>query len=757
MLADRRYKVKLIIAEKPQLAQVIAEAIGIVKRQQGYFECKNNYVVTNAIGHILVQQMPEEINPEYREWKLENLPLKVRPIPLKVKADTAKQFSIVKELLGKADTVINAGDPDDEGQLLVDEIIEYCQFKGTQQRVLINDLKAESARKALEHIEPNSKYIGMRNKALARSQADYLFGLNLTRAYTLFARKKGFTGKLTIGRVQTPTLALIVRRYLANKNHKENYFYNLNGLFSFDSDSLNAKLVITDDIETDFISEKEKRIINKSVAEEIKNKCSNAPCSIISNIIEDKKTLAPLPFSLLDLQVRLNNKYGYSSDEVLKITQDLREKHKAITYNRSDCRYLTEEQYQEAPNTLDFLADLFENLPTEQLDKYKKGRAFNSKKVTAHTAIIPVTGNYNLSDFTEKEKNVFTEIAMQYFIQFLPEKTYQQATVTLACDKYRFKATANKITHHGWSKLVTDDETELKEEHSLFNLISSLKENEQGVCSKIEIKQEKTKPLPIYTEATLLKDLANTAKYVKNPEIKKLLIEKDKGKEGENGGIGTPATRSAIIKHLNQVGFFEYQGKKLIPTETAIDLINGLPDILTYPDMTALWFEQQREIEQDNLTVNEFLDGIEKFIEEQLNQAENIKIEAKGEPCECGKGVLVLRKSEKGSFFACSTYPACKITLPVLNNTPIPPCPCCKGKFKVNSAVIECVSCGLKIWRKFFEKSLTDNQLLSLITKGKTPLIKGLKSKSGKEFEAYGKLNKTEKKVELEFPKKVNK
>lgn len=232
------------------------------------------------------------------------------------------------------------------------------------------------------------------------------------------------------------------------------------------------------------------------------------------------------------------------------------------------------------------------------------------------------------------------------------------------------------------------------------------------------------------------------------------MIEKDKGKEGENGGIGTPATRSAIIKHLNNVGYFEYQSKKLIPTQTAIDFINGLPDIITYPDMTALWFEQQREIEQGTLSVNTFLDNIENFVRDHLSQAESIKIDVQGEPCECGKGVLVLRKSEKGAFFACSAYPTCKITKPALNNAPMPNCPCCNGNLKGNSAVIECVDCGLKVWRKLLNKPLTDSQLLALLTKGKTPLIKGLVSKSGKEFEAYGKLNKTDKKVELEFPQK---
>lgn len=742
---------KLIIAEKPQLAQVIAEAIGIVSRKDGYIECQNGYTVTNAIGHILAQKMPEEINEKYQNWALADLPLNVRPIPLKVKPQTAKQFNIIKELLAKADTVINAGDPDDEGQLLVDEIIEYCRFNGTQQRILVNDLKVESAKKALAKIEPNSKYVGMRNKALARSQADYIVGLNLTRAYTLFARQKGVQSVLTIGRVQTPTLALIVRRYEQFKSHKESFYYNLTGKFAVKNENFGAKLVITDNIPTDPTNEKEKRIIDEAIANRIKADCEYQPCTISNITIEDKSKQAPLPFSLLDLQVRLNNKYGYSSDKVLKITQDLREKHKAITYNRSDCRYLTDDQFSEAPQTLDFLLELYPDLPREQLDKHKKGRAFNPDKVTAHTAIIPVTGKYSLADFTAEEKNVFTEIAQQYFIQFLPEKTYKQVDLTLNCNGYQFKTSEIKIINHGWEKLVDDDDLD-EDCPKLFDLLSALTESDKGTCNEIFIKKEKTKPLPLYTEATLLKDLANIAKYVKDPDIKKLLIDKDKGKDGENGGIGTPATRSAIIKHLADKGYFTYEAKKLVPTALAIDFIHSLPDIITYPDMTALWFEQQREIEQGALSVNAFLDQIEQFVSEQIKQAENVKIEQKGEPCECGKGVLVLRKSEKGSFFACSAYPDCKITRPALNNAPMPQCPCCNGNLKGNSAVIECSQCGLKVWRKLLNKPLTDSQLHALLTKGKTPLIKGLIGKSGNEFEAYGKLNKAEKKVELEFP-----
>lgn len=747
---------KLIIAEKPQLAQVVAEAIGIVKKQHGYYECRNDYVVTNALGHLLALKMPNEINEHYAKWQFSDLPLKVRPIPLKVIDRCKQQFNIVKQLLSQADTVINAGDPDDEGQLLIDEILDYCQFKGKQERVLINDLDVEEAKKALSNLRPNSEFVGLKNKALARSQADYIVGMNLSRAYSIIAQSKGFQGKLTIGRVQTPVLGLIVRRYLDNKNHKESFYYNLMGNFNVNNQQINAKLVITDNIPTDPTSEKEKRIIDEQVSNDIKAHCIGRNAQI--NVkIEPKKAQAPLPFSLLDLQVKISNKYGYTSDETLKITQDLREKHKAITYNRSDCRYLNTEQFNKAPETLESLKSVFPELPFNMVNTDKKGRAFNDSKTTAHTAIIPTKAKFNFASFTEKEKNVYREIVLQYLIQFLPEHEYNLATFTAQCEDYQFKTTANKTTNQGWTCLIKDEEID-EIDNDKYTQLENLSNHNNGICLDVEIKKEKTKPLPIYTEATLLKDLQNVAKYVKDPMIKHLLIEKDKEKSGENGGIGTPATRSAIIKGLNEKGYFEYQSKKIIPTQIGIDFIQSLPEILTYPDMTALWFEQQVMIEKGELTVNQFLDGIDNFIIEQLKQSQSINIdniEQKGEPCpKCKKGVMVLRKNKDTgrSYFACSDS-QCRTYLALLNGNPIPNCPCCNGILKSTEKVISC-ECGFILWRTFFGKMLTDSQIFNLLTKGKTPLIKGLKSKSGKEFEAYAKLNKADKKVEPDFPPK---
>lgn len=444
---------RLVIAEKPQLGAVIAEAIGIVGRKDGYIECKGGYNVTWAIGHVLELKKPNEINPAYKNWNAKDLPLKLRPLELKPVERTEKQFKTIADLLKKADIVVNAGDPDDEGQLLIREILEYTGFKGTVERLLLNDLNVEAARKAMKNLKPDSEFDGMYYKALARSHADYIFGMNLSRAYTLSAQEKGLNSVYSIGRVQTPVLGLIVRRYLANKNHKESFYYNLSGNFSFQDKALNARLVITDNISTDPNDEesKEKRIIDENVAKNIQKDCEKHTVNIIQCGIEAKTTPAPLPFALLDLQAKINDKYGFSADETLAITQSLREKHQAITYNRSDCRYLSTEQFEAAPKTLDFLSGLFPELPFNSADRSRKSRAFNDKKVTAHTGIIPVPSDKlsSLSDLSDKERKVYSAIVEQYLVQFLPEKQFDLASITIQCGDYQFKTSATQPLPRG--------------------------------------------------------------------------------------------------------------------------------------------------------------------------------------------------------------------------------------------------------------------------------------------------------------------
>lgn len=735
---------RLVIAEKPALGNIIGTALGVVSKKNGYIECKNNVLVTWCIGHVLEYMKPDEINLRYKSWNKEDLPLKVRPLKLKPKISTITQFKVIETLIKKANLIVNAGDPDDEGELLIREVLDYVGYKGELRRVLINDLNVSSVQKAFKSLKDGYSFTPIYHKALARSQADYLYGMNLTRAYTISARNKGINDIYSVGRVQTPTLGLIVKRYLQNKSHKDLYYYNLVGDFDFGNSSFQADFVNTDSS----LCDEKGRIIDEKIASKIVFATRGKEAVITGYKVEDKKTQAPLPYALLDLQAQMNELYGINASETLDLTQSLREKHKAITYNRSDCRYLTNEQFEDRHKTIDFLKKLF-SYGFSDVDLAKKSPCFNDEKVTAHTAIIPVISNFNLSDLSDKERKLYNLIAKRYLMQFYPEKEYRQINVDITVGDYTFKKSVRKTTKQGFellSKGSTDEQI-----NPLFDTLLSI-ETKEGKCIDCIINKAKTKPLPMYTDATLLKDLRSIAKYVYSPRIKELLLAKDKGIESESGGIGTPATRSAIIKNLNEKGYFVYEGKKIVPTPKGIDFINALPPDVTLPDMTALWFEQQQKIESGEISVNQFLDDLEEFIKEQVALSHNVKLAIRGVMCDCGDGVMVLRKGSYGDFYSCSNYPTCRISKGALNGKPAPNCPCCDGALQVNKKAVSCQKdCGFILWRNVAGKDLSDVNLVDLIVKGKTKVIKGFKSKQGKDFNARILFDKATMKTSFEF------
>lgn len=747
---------RLFIAEKPELGRVIAEAIGIQERKNGYIVCHGGNTVTWGFGHILKQADPESYNPDYKKWDLAALPLQIRPFKMEVMEDKAAQFKTIQSLIKQADTVVNAGDPDAEGQLLVDEILHYCHYQGKEERILINDLNVEAVKKALKDIRPNTDFKGLYNKALARSQADFLYGINLTRAYSKAAEKRGVKEILSVGRVQTPILGLVVRRYLANKNHAESFYYTVTG----DFEGINARLITTDAMPVD----DKIRIIDQAFAESVVSHCQGQSAQILASQVQSKKAAAPLPFSLLKLQALMNRKHGYSSDKVLEITQSLREKHKAITYNRSDCRYLSTEQFEQAPETLNAISGAFSDLAQafKQANPQQKSKAFNDSKVTAHTAIIPTPKTVDLSQFSEEEKNVYRAIVEQYLIQFLPPKEFDVATVEFSVADYKFKTSAAKVTALGWTavrKEAEEEESDVGEDNGDFTALSALSEGATIDCLDAEAQKQKNKPPALYSEASLLEDLQRVAVYVTDPKIKQLLLAKDAHSADEKGGIGTPATRSTMIKTLKDRGFITEDKKKLIPTEKGLEFFNALPTLATSPDLTALWHEQQDLIEQGKLSVDEFLDDTEKFIVEQIELAKGVKLEnledkATGNPCSCGNGFLTLKGKKGSEFFGCSNYPTCKVTKAALNGEMLPDCPCCGSALRSNDYGVFCSNDDcLKLFRKVAGKALTDTQLLLLLTKGKTAQIKGFVGKTGKPFEAILQLNKSAKKVDFIFNK----
>ncbi|AJJ53071.1 DNA topoisomerase 3 (plasmid) [Yersinia pseudotuberculosis IP 32953] len=718
---------RVFIAEKPALAKVIADALGAGVRKDGYIQCGSD-VVTWCVGHILELSPPEAHNPAYAKWNAADLPLKLRPAKYQPKTTTAAQFKVVQQLVGQATEIVHAGDPDDEGQLLVDEVLTYCDNTSPVKRVLINDLNTAAAKKALANLRDNREFLGLSQKALARSIGDQLYGFNMTRAYTLAAQQKGVQGVLSVGRVQTPILGLIVNRFNTFQNHSAAFFYNL----SANIDVIGHRIVPRYQVPEGAPVDDKGRLIDETVANDVATACKGQPATVTASQTEEKSTPAPLPFSLLDLQAHMSKKHGLSAQQTQDVTQSLRENHKAITYNRSDCNYLTSEQFGDACATLAAIASALPVLAVSlsEANPAQKGRAFDDKKVSAHTAIIPTTTAPNPASMTVNERQVYHAIAAQYLAQFLPEKRYLAASATFAVNGHIFIAKATQTTQDGWTTLLSgteDNEGESNDEFetSPFAALSALSNSDEGVCESVTVSKEKTKPLPLYTEATLLKDLQRVAKYVKDPKIRQLLKDRDAGKTGEHGGIGTPATRASMLETLQKRGFYTVEKKKLIPTELGLSFIASLPEIATAPDMTALWHEQQQMIEQGSFTVDEFLDALEDFIAGQMN---NVDLSGMAD------GVPQTQSSQRPRLTAV--------------------CPKCNGAVVISAKVYACSGCELKVWGEVASKKLTLPQVETLFSKGKTAVLKGFKSKAGKPFDAKLVLDTATGKVSFEFENK---
>ncbi|EON9245443.1 DNA topoisomerase 3 [Escherichia coli] len=715
---------RLFIAEKPAVANDIVKALGgNFTRHDGWFE-SDNAIVTNCFGHIIESQPPENYNPEYKAWKVETLPLRLYPVKYQPVESAAKQVKTILELIRRGDVIeiVHAGDPDDEGQLLVDEVLEYAGNTKPVKRVLINDNTLPAVKKALANLKDNRDFKGLYLKALARSVADAVYGFSMTRAYTIPAKARGYQGVLSVGRVQTPVLGLIVNRTRANRNHKSSFYYTMTGVFQRGADVLRANWK-----PGEFAPLTDRKLLDKAWADGTAASLAGKPATVEAAATDDKKTAAPLPFNLVRLQQYMNKKFKMTAQKTLDITQQLREKYKAITYNRSDCSYLSDEQFSEAPQVIDALKSVFPQ--SLDIDSARKSKAFNSAKVTAHTAIIPTASVPDVNALSTDERNVYLAIAQHYLVQFMPEKAYQEVSVAIQCGDESFYARARKTTDSGFEAFLgaeTTDEGESEDnDDSAFELLCKIRTGETLTTKEVVVNEKKTTPPPLFTEASLLAALVRVADFVTDPTIKKLL--KDKDKKDEHGGIGTPATRAAILETLKKRSYITLEKGKLIPTDTGYALIDALPDIAVNPDMTALWAEKQAAIENGDLTVEEFINELYSELSGMITDVDlgEMKIEA----------AAPAGQSQR------------------LNA----PCPSCGKQIAIRPKGYFCTGCEFKIWKNFSGKELSDKQVETLLTKGITGELKGfVSSRTNKEFSAKVKLlDKATGKLGFEFtPKK---
>ncbi len=647
---------KLYIAEKPSMARELAACLKNPQQRNGYIKTAGG-IVTWLFGHVLQQVEPDGYDPKYKKWRAEDLPIVPEKWKLEVNPSTIAQFRIVKDLINSADEIIHAGDPDREGQLLVDEVLDYVGNKKPVKRILLNALDETSILRANENLRDNAEFFNLKQSALARSRADWLIGMNLSRAYTLAARRLGHKDLvLPIGRVKTPTLGLVVRREREIINFKPVDFFTIRATFEHENGIFSAQFKPSKKMSDSKAFDAEGRLIDKKFAEELVKKFSTAPFDgkISSYKTTEKKESQPLPFSLSSLQVAAGKAFGYTPQQVLDAAQSLYEK-KLTSYPRSDCEFLPTNQFKDAQRILKNLSAAA-NEGVKKLavhsDAAIKSRAWNDKKISAHHAIIP-TQKFLAMHLPEIEMNVYNLIAKNYAVQFYPLHVYDETVVEIKYKGETFTARGKVVKQLGWRefyvapKIKSDDESE--------SLLPQMKTGDDVLHKKSELKKSVTKPPQRFTSSSLVQGMKDIHKYVKNPESKKQLKDVY--------GIGTEATRAAIIDDLIRRGFLKVTKKILQPTAQAYLLIDALPDEMTYPDATAIWEDKLHSMSEGDGTLEDFLAGQVKFTSELCAAAETAKFAEAENIFKCPKcgSALVKRNGKDGNFFwGCMNYPKCK-------------------------------------------------------------------------------------------------
>ncbi|GAA0472196.1 DNA topoisomerase III [Tatumella punctata] len=605
---------RLFIAEKPSLARAIADVLPKPHRRgQGFIACGNDQTVTWCVGHLLEQAQPEHYDPRYARWSLADLPIVPEQWQLRPRPEVARQLSVIEELLQKATRVVHAGDPDREGQLLVDEVLDYLNLssekKNAVQRCLINDLNPQAVERAIETLRDNRDFVPLCISALARARADWLYGINMTRAYTLFGRNAGYNGVLSVGRVQTPVLGLVVRRDEEIADFVARDFFEVRAHILAENDQRFTALWQPSDA-CESWQDEEGRLLNRSLADHVCKRIAGQPAKVTGYQDKRETDIAPLPFSLSSLQIEAAKRFGLSAQSVLDICQRLYETHKLITYPRSDCRYLPEEHFAGRHAVLDAInSHLPQQAFPEELNTDLRNRCWDNKKVDAHHAIIP-TARRSQTRLTDNELNIYGLIARQYLMQFCPEAIYRKCVIDLEIAGGKFIAKARFLAVAGWRVLLGAKE---RDEENDGTPLPEVKKGQQLLCEQGEVLEKKTQPPRHFTDATLLSAMTGIARFVQDKALKKVLRETD--------GLGTEATRAGIIELLFKRGFLEKKGRYIHSTVVGKALIHALPQPAASPDMTAQWESMLTRISEKNFRYQDFMQPLVGTLQTLIGEA----------------------------------------------------------------------------------------------------------------------------------------
>ncbi|MFA6075238.1 MAG: DNA topoisomerase III [Negativicutes bacterium] len=646
---------KLIIAEKPSLGRAIAEWLGSSYRKSGYIECKNDYVVTWVFGHMLELYEPGDYFPDWKSFSCA-LPMIPEKFINKLREDggVKQQVFMIKELLNNCSEVIHAGDPDREGQLLVDEVLDYLQSDKPVGRLWLAAIDDLSIKRAFATLKPNAEYVGYKAAAEVRQQSDWLIGMNYSRAFKRMFDSYGYHTSISIGRVQTPTLKLIIDRDKEIANFKDKTFYELQATFRDDSDNkFDTKLVLPDAIKP--LLDDENKLLDKQPLLEIVAKIINKTGKIASYSNTRKSQRQPLLFNLSDLQIEANKKFGLTAQQVLDLAQTLYE-NKLASYPRTDCQYMPVSQFEDAPNVLKNLLRL-SRYKTLMPDASIRSAVWNDEKIFAHHAIVPTGANLTaLEELTKKYpdiKNVFHLISVQYLAQFYPEMLYDEVEILVDVEQYQFRAIGKTIVNLGWKSVfvataVTStkkDEDNVAEENDAEMILPVLANDQPVLCVDTKLFSKKATKPKHYTEGTLIKAMTNIHSRVPelvkqmnyDAETSERLIKEYRAILKESSGLGTEATRAGIIENLYRKKFIDKQKKYLIGTELGATLIGSFTaqqetsqelGFLANPLTTAV-YEMFLDDIVTECVAHEFSSAAKKFWDKLYEQLNNIGIFSK--------------------------------------------------------------------------------------------------------------------------------
>ena len=630
---------RLYLCEKPSQAKDIAQVLGARRRGDGCW-LGDGVTVTWCIGHLLETAPPDAYDARYKRWVLADLPIVPAQWKMTVKSKTASQFKAVKRLLGECAELVIATDADREGEMIARELVEHCRYRGPIQRLWLSALDDASIRKALAALKPGSATFSLYHAALGRSRADWLIGMNMSRLFTLLGRQSGYQGVLSVGRVQTPTLRLVVDRDRSIADFVPVAFWAIDVQLLEGGTPFTAQWRAPEDA-----CDEQGRCLRPELAQQAADAMRRAAGARLLKLqTERMREAAPLPFDLGTLQEVCSKKLGLGAQETLDIAQALYETHKVITYPRSDCGYLPVSQHGEAPAIIAALgrADPALGELMRHIDPQRRSRAWNDAKVSAHHGIIPTAAAQSLDRLVGKQRAVFTLIRARYLAQFLPNHEYDRTQADFDCAGQALRAVGKRIVEPGWRRALPEALTPTRgREAPEPQALPALREGQDCAVSEVTLKDLWTQPPKPFTEGDLIKAMKNVAKLVDDPRLKQKLKD--------TTGIGTEATRAGIIQGLLDRGYLTKQGKALAATPAAFSLIDAVPRPIADPGTTAIWEQALDMVQSGEMSLEEFVAKQSAWMSKLVERCAGLRLTISGPAAQPGRGGAPWKKKRKAA------------------------------------------------------------------------------------------------------------